>query len=126
MELNEQQLDLSTLHGGGLGELYQIELAKVLANIQDINTPWKKTRKIVVTLSITPATNQRREGRLTYQVDSKLVPYEAREIEIYMGVEGGKAVAAESDPRQLTIDDEVAKQSGKVTDIQERRSNGDG
>ena len=44
---------LESVAGGALQELAQDAIAKVAENLQDINTPWKKKRTVIIQLGFT-------------------------------------------------------------------------
>lgn len=55
-----ERMTLANLAGGGAEEIFQRELARVLANIADPNTPAQSKRKIVLTVEF--KTREARDG----------------------------------------------------------------
>ncbi len=68
--------NLDDLFDGGLTERFNVEFAKVLANVFDPNTSATSKRSITMTVNVTP--NIRRDAA-DFRVDvrAKLAPYEA-------------------------------------------------
>ncbi|MCR5725413.1 MAG: hypothetical protein K6G80_10045 [Treponema sp.] len=58
------RVDLSNLSGGAANDYFADAMKKVLANIEDINTPAKAVRGITLTLKIKPS-----EDRLTAETE---------------------------------------------------------
>ena len=62
--MEKTAVTLSTLSGGAANDYFANAMEEVIANIKDVNTPAKATRKIVLTLCIKPT-----EDRLMAQTD---------------------------------------------------------
>jgi len=89
------KINLNTFAGGALAEQLNIELQKVIDNIDDPNTPPVAVRKLTLEISLKP--NQRRNGaNVTINVKSKLAPVIPVETAIMIGRDGaGNVEAAE-------------------------------
>lgn len=98
---------LATLGEGAAEELFQRELARVLDNIRDPNTQWKKPRKVVLELTIQPD-EERQVGTTVIACTSKLAPTKGNQTTLYMGFREGRLVAVEQNPKQLRLDVEPA------------------
>lgn len=68
-----QKVDIGTLSNGASMERANLELAKVLENIQDINTSPTAKRSVTIKFEIKPSEN-RDMGEVTIQATSKLAP----------------------------------------------------
>ena len=62
--MEKQVVTLTTLSGGAANDYFDDAMKKVLANIEDINTPAKAVRSIILTLKIKPS-----EDRLTAETE---------------------------------------------------------
>lgn len=106
---------LLDLMDGGVKELADLNLQRVLENMRDVNTDPKKARSI--TVKFTFAGNEDRDSvALRVQVESKLAPVKPAETTLDIGNEGGCVVAVERPkvtPGQLRMD----TQANNVTSI---------
>ncbi len=106
---------LLDLMDGGVKELADLNLQRVLENMRDVNTDPKKARSI--TVKFTFAGNEDRDSvALRVQVESKLAPVKPAETTLDIGNEGGRVVAVERPkvtPGQLRMD----TQANNVTSI---------
>ncbi len=97
---------LLDLIDGGVKELADMNLRRVLENIRDVNTDPKKARSITVKFTFAP--NQDRDSVSTkVQVDCKLVPVRSVETTLDIGHDGGKVIAVERPkytPGQMKMD----------------------
>lgn len=100
------ETSLLDLIDGGVKELADLNLRRVLENIRDVNTDPKKARTINIKFTFAP--NEERDSVSTkVQVDCKLVPVKPVETTLIIGTEGGKVVAMEQPkytPGQLKMD----------------------
>lgn len=101
-----QQVSLATLNGGGIVEAVDVAIAKIAANIEDINTPPAKPRKLTLEIVFTPDKNRSfTTARAT--VKTTLQPEEAQEIALLLDRENSKPVLYEAyrdtNPNQHTI-----------------------
>jgi hypothetical protein len=98
-EIESKRVSLDSLASGDALVLFQQELQKALENIADPNTSWKGSRRVQLTVSISP-----KESRdyAVVEVDciSKLAKAKGVESHFFMGMEGGKVVAYEQKVKQ--------------------------
>jgi len=98
MKLGDK-LELSKMLNGGVEELFQEELNKVINNIDDVNTSPTAKRKIEIKIEIAPVKN-RRAAMYAVEVNSKLAGREKQIGQIF--IENGKAL--DYDTQQEAID----------------------
>lgn len=107
----EEPVTLISLGGGALVEHFDIELERVLKNIEDVNT--NPTGARTITLKVTFKPNEERQvADVKIDASSKLASIKPTKTVIYMGRRGGKTMAVESNPTQTGLFDE--KRSGPV------------
>lgn len=103
------QIDLSKLGYGAVGERFELDLQKVMKNIDDPNTKADATRSITLTVSIKPGKNRQSAG-VTVSSSVKLAPPMPIETEILIGKDGdGTMVGREllsGEPGQSYMDDD--------------------
>jgi hypothetical protein len=80
-------------------EIFQRELLRVLSNIEDVNTPTDKKRKITLVFTVIPY-EDRSGAELEFSCSSQLAPVETVEGRMYLGRVDGKIVAVPHNPRQ--------------------------
>lgn len=114
------ELTLENLKGGAVPVLFQRELTKVLANIQDPNTPAKKKRRITITVDLTPEEDRER-ATLALQVSSSVPAHKPEASLIYLGERDGQLVAVGFDPKQRDLFGEEAKDP-TITPIQRKEA----
>lgn len=109
-----KHIDLNGFAHGALLERVNMEMDKVLENIQDPNTEATKKRKVVITLELEP--NARRElADVVTTVKSTLVPTTAVSASLMIGHDGKKVIGRElksAMPGQYMVDVE----SGEITE----------
>lgn len=107
-----KHINLNEFAGGALLERVNMELGKVLENIQDPNTDATKKRKVTITLDIEP--NERRElANIVTTVKSSFAPLTAVTGSLMIGHDGKRVIGKElksSMPGQYMMDVE----SGQV------------
>lgn len=86
-----------------LEERFQIELEKVLDNIDDPNAEAEKSRRITIVLTFIPAKDRRACG-LAVEVSSKLVERDGLYTDLRLGKDRGQNAVVEG-PYQETIFD---------------------
>lgn len=94
MYTSEELTSLANLDNGGAIELFDLELEKVLENIDDINKKGKDERSITLTVKLKPTDT---EGIVSTQIEvkSKLAGQRTRSTHLMIGREGGKVKARE-------------------------------
>lgn len=118
MELKEVALD--TLAGGALPERFDMQLAKVLENIQDPNTEATEVRSITLEVKLKPSEDRDR-AQTAVRVKTKLAGPKPVETTVHMGRKDGRLVAVDYDPRQSEL---FQDSDPDVTPLPERREDG--
>lgn len=90
-------VDLVSLQGGAVIDLFDEELRRVLDNINDENTDPKKAREISIRLTIKPD-KARRTAETKLEVKSKLAPFKPQESFMFFDTQDGEFVAFEEAP----------------------------
>lgn len=88
-------LELQKIAGGALQELFANDLEKVLSNIYDKNTSFKKARKLTMELKLIPADESREVVLVSINTKTLLAPVEGVTTKIMLDKSEGKFVAAE-------------------------------
>lgn len=88
-------INLNNLGNGAVAERFEYELKKVLENIADVNTDYKKVRKLQVTIFMKP--NENRDiADVSIQVKPTLVPAKELNTSFVLGYDKeNKVVGAE-------------------------------
>ena len=116
-----EEISVFDLLEGGVRELAELNLQRVLENIRDVNTDAKKTRTLTVTMKFL-ANDDRDTVNVDISVDSKTAPIKAVATTLDIGEDCGQTVAVERPkytPGQLRID---ADNPVNVTDINKKRA----
>ena len=100
---NKELVSLNNLGEGAAAELFDLELHRVLDNIQDVNT--KATTKRVITLKVTIQPDEHRNFGVTEIASScKLAAVKPYPTQLVFGQESpGKFVATEYNPKQSDL-----------------------
>lgn len=97
----EKFINLEQFADGAFAEKVNIGLKEVLANIRDLNTDWKKKRKLTIELTFSA-----REDRELTSVDiiakPKLEPAKPLSTTIVMGTDGKGGIMASEFKKQIT------------------------
>jgi hypothetical protein len=103
-----QDLTLATIAKGAAPERFQDELARVVANILDVNTDPEAIRAITMTVKIKPS-ESREMATVALEVKSKLAPPKAVPDTMYFGrsKKDGELVATRWDPAQLELGEDA-------------------
>jgi hypothetical protein len=116
-----QGVTLDTIGSGALSELFDAELARVLANIADPNTDEKAKRTISITVSFKPS-GQRDSAAVELTCASKLAGIQKVATQVFMGKHLGKLIAVENDPRQSGLFDEAKSPLTAVASFSQREA----
>lgn len=100
--MEPQELNLHTLCGGVLPELFQREVEEVVKNIADPNTDAQKPRRLTITIDFFP-NKDRKKCEMDLGVTSKLLPVVKRSGTMYVGSKNGQPAAYTMDLDQTTI-----------------------
>lgn len=101
-EVDFKEVSLGTLGNGQAGILFDRELQRVLENIDDRNTAWKKPRKIVLEIVFEPS-EARDTGMIKLNCSSKLVGLQSRMTTVHLRRDGKKLVALEEQMEQGSL-----------------------
>ena len=97
-------ISLVDIGQGAAVEKFDHELQQALDNIQDPNTPARKARKVVLTVTITPD-EEREMGKVRIEAKCVLPAPEPSDIKWFLGRKpDGKGEASEYNPRQHRMD----------------------
>jgi len=116
-----QGVTLTNIGGGALAELFEEELARVLANIADPNTDAEQKREITLKVVVKPK-HDRQALDVDLKCSSKLASIVTVSTMLFMGRAGGRLVAVESDPRQSGLFDEQKPQLSAVANMADRKA----
>jgi hypothetical protein len=93
----DKKVELTTLQGGAVQDLFNEEFAKVLANIEDPNTSPIAARKVAITIAIKPD-KTRRTGNVSVQVKSTVASVMPSESIVFFAKDdNGKITAIEEE-----------------------------
>lgn len=109
-----EEISLFDLLNGGVKELAELNLRRVLDNILDVNTDAKKARSLTVKFTFQP-NDDRNCVNVDIAVDCKTVPIRAVATTLDIGEEMGQSIAVERPqytPGQLRLGEDA-----NVTDI---------
>ena len=100
--LAPNQVTLEKLAAGAAGELFELEMTRVVRNIADLNTSAIAARKITIEVEIKPE-DSREKAAITVRCNSKLAPTRPATSLIFIGKVGNTPVAVEHNPRQQDL-----------------------
>ena len=100
----EQVVSLKNLSGGAALELFDIELAKVVADIGDVNTSGKVVREIILKVRILPDEG-REQAMVSIECSSKLAKRRGVATQVFFGVVDNQRVAVEAGTEQRNLFD---------------------
>lgn len=115
------KVDLKEMVGGALQEKFQNSFDRVMENLQDVNTPYKAKREIVIKMTF--AQNEARDNVMTsIKVTEKLAAQGELTTQFAVGkdLRTGKIIAEEYGNKlkgQLEFGEEVDMQTGEVLDF---------
>lgn len=112
--MEEQRVSLSNISSGAAVERFDLELQRVLANVQDPNTGARVKRTITLKMIIHPQDDDRELGKVTVSCESKLAPIEPFATHVYMGLDHGQGVATEANPRQHEL---IPREKPELKDV---------
>lgn len=99
--MDKKPMTLANLGGGAAAEKFDDELRRVLENILDPNTDGGE-REVVLRVRIKPD-KDRRAAAVAITCSAKLGGLAAFETQMFIGRDGGRAVAVEHNPRQANL-----------------------
>lgn len=89
-----EKVSIFDLADGAVHERANLELERVMENIRDLNTDYRKPRTLTVTFTFT-ADEDREMVHVRHAVTSKLAPLKAMNTTIMLGYDGGELTAVE-------------------------------
>lgn len=111
-------LTLATIGCGALEEKFQVELNRVLENIEDLNTEGGKR---TITLKLTFKPNAKRTSAdISLQATSSLAADIPIETNAYLGKEGAVPMAWEHNPEQLRL----PMEKGSIAEVHKKTIGG--
>ncbi len=115
-----QPMTLDTLASGAVSELFDEELARVLANLADPNM---SSAARTITLQVTFKPNRERDAAdISIVCTAKLAGVLPVDTKVFIGKQHGKWIAVEHDPKQSELFD----QDGPKAVPFEKRGEGEG
>ncbi|MPL66020.1 hypothetical protein SDC9_11688 [bioreactor metagenome] len=96
------EVDLATINGGALIDLFQEQWKRLVANIADINTKPDAVREISIKIKVKPD-KSRRNATSQIHCEAKLPTVQDHESFIFFEKEGEVLVAYPDDPRQQVL-----------------------
>ncbi len=113
---------LGDVAGGALQEIAQEAIADVVANMQDVNTPWKPMRMVTIKLKLTQ-NEDRDDATMQISVEKKTAAVKPVETKFAMGkdLRDGSIYMEEYGPQikgQMSLDDYSRQQGpGNVSEV---------
>jgi hypothetical protein len=105
---------LDTIGAGALRELFDAELARVLANITDPNTGATAKRVITMTVTFRPK-RDRDVADVDLACTAKLAGLASVSTQLFLGKQHGTLIAVERDPRQSNLFDQEPRPLAAVS-----------
>lgn len=105
METGIKKVTLDSIGKGALGELFDLEMKNVAANIADPNTSATAKRSITITIEFAPD-HSRDEAKVLCSVKSKLEPIKGVGSTVFTGKDNGKAALYVQDTKQINMFDQ--------------------
>lgn len=101
--LQPATINIGNINEGAAVDAFDLEIGKVLANIQDLATVATATRSIVLRVDFKPESG-RCKVHTEFSVQTKLAPLEKHKSEVYIAkTDEGALVALDADPRQMPL-----------------------
>ena len=111
------KLNILNLARGALIERADFEVRRVLENIADLNTDWKKGRKITLTFDFKAMDEKRDAIKVDLQAKSSIMPYNAVSTQIYIDKdESGVVVAQEFVKGQMKDQVKIDEDTGEIVE----------
>lgn len=104
--MQSEVVSLTNLAQGGLVELFDHEMGRVMANIKDVNADPRKKRRITITLDMEPYSD-RSGAEITVKVESKLIAVNAIKSNLFVSMVDGQFTAFTRDIRQQELPLEI-------------------
>ncbi len=118
-------MNYHNLAGGALAEQVDAKIKEILENIDDVNTPWKPPRKVIISLTFTP-NEDRDRCAVKADVSTKIPGFKTIESGCFitrLGAEKTLVAIENEDPRQRPLFPPDAAESEAVNTKPEPRPN---
>ena len=110
-------MSYENLAHGALAEQVDIEIGKILANVEDPNVPWKPKRELTIKVSFNP-NEDRGRCAISIAVSTKMPGLKGIDSDCFITRVRDKLVAFErDDPRQQGLFDEAPPAETKKPDL---------
>lgn len=118
----QEQFKIGELARGALNERADVEVQRVLENINDKNTSWKKSRKVTLTLEFKANDENRDSVSVSIQAKSSIAPYSEVTTQLWLGKDNSGNIIAEEYvkgalPGQVVVDTSI----GEIVDPKESK-----
>jgi hypothetical protein len=100
--MDAETLSLENICGGAVEEVFQRELAYILANIADVNTDAEAKRKITFEFTFEPF-DDRSGAKVIFACKSKQAPVNTASGTMFLSRKGTNFVAIPHDPKQARL-----------------------
>lgn len=116
-EMQPIPINIDNVNDGAMREAFDAELRKVMANINDVNTPATSSREITLKLKLKPHSD-RTEIETLFTCSSRLASIEPHPGRMFMGADTeGNLYGFQDDPRQQVLFEPPAKPENKVVNF---------
>jgi hypothetical protein len=102
VENQRETINLGNLCGGAALEVFEDAVAKIMANIADINTDPTQKREIVLKFSFKPS-ESREVGEAMVKCETKLASIKAAKGNFFLAKRGGQVKGYAQNPRQEAL-----------------------
>jgi hypothetical protein len=100
--MDQSTMNIGSLCGGSIPEVFDKTLNQVLKNITDINTPAEQKRQITITITFKPAEN-RELGEVSFKCEAKLASVKPAKGNFFLSRRGTEVRGYCRDPKQETL-----------------------
>lgn len=112
---SSEKINIASIARGALLERADIEISRVLENIADKNTDWKKSRKVTLTLDFKALDQARDNIKVELSAKSSISPYNPVLTQVYIDKdENGKVVAQEYIKGQMKDQVSIDAETGEI------------
>lgn len=119
-----EKLNIANIAKGALLERADVEIKRVLENIADHNTDYKKARKITLTLDFRALDESREAIKVDLQAKSSIAPYNAVTTQLYVDRDQhGEIVAQEFVKGQMKGQVTIDVDTGEILAEENRPKN---
>jgi hypothetical protein len=97
--MDQPTMNIGSICGGAIPEVFDKTLDSVLRNIVDINTPAEQPREITIKIKFKPAEN-RELGEISFRCEAKLASVKAAKGNFFLAKRGADVRGYCRDPKQ--------------------------